>query len=435
MNNNMKKFILKLNKLGINVSPESYNFIRYYPPLETLPRAKKISSLNLDQIKGSLALFVYIPFCASSCNYCFYIKKINPTEAQVDQFLDSLEKQADMYKKSIGNKQINSVYVGGGTPSILNLNQINRLIKIISNFNILKGASFTFEASPETIDQEKIDFLLQGRVTRISMGVQSLNDQVLKNANRKYTKELALEKIELLRKSRYSYNLDFIYGLKEQTADDINNVLQLIKKVQPPSITFYQKWFSMKDGLNKESDNHADNQFVNDVVAVKQLINQTMENLGYTNDGPFRFVKKPTDGCSYCQTVWKDNSCLALGPSAYSYINGLAIQNTKSIDEFQNLVNQGILPIERMQKLTKGQMATRTLILGLKIAGTGCGINIPAVEKKYKVKLNNSAATLINNLVKIAAIKKHDNTISFTEKGAFFAEFILLKLMEQECFG
>jgi len=163
------------------------------------------------------------------------------------------------------------------------------------------------------------------------------------------------------------------------------------------------------------------------------MIDNTMRELGYGSDSLFRFVKQESDGCSYCKTVWEDNSCLAIGPSAYSYVNGLGFQNIRSVKRFQDLLDKGVLPVLRMKELTNQEMAARALILGLKTAGTSeCGVDIPMIENKYNTKINQETADMLNKFIEIGAMEKQGNRLFFTKKGACFAENILVKLMGGE---
>lgn len=433
-NDRYREVARNIGNLGINISPRSYSFIRFIPPLNEIPEVDPENvDINLEKITGKLALFTYIPFCTGACTFCFYHKKVNATKGEVDSFLVSLEKQAKSFASRINEKPIDSIYVGGGTPSFLDLQQMQYLFQIIGSFNIGGAESSTFEVSPETIDKEKIQLLLSNGIKRVSMGVQSLDDRILQATKRRYDAQKAIEKIELLRQLCPSYNLDLIYGFDGQTRKDITACLELVKEIQPPSVTFYQKWFSMKDrfGIGKQNQ---DNGLIDGVIDTKMLIEQFMEDLGYSKDSLFRFVKQQKDGCSYCRTVWEDNSCLALGPSAYSFIDGLAFQNTRNVKRFQETVDQGLLPIARMKQLSRQEQATRALILGIKTAGAYCMVDISAIENRYHVQISKNAADLIKKLNEFGAVAIQGSRVSFSKEGALFAEGILLRLLEEGCF-
>lgn len=425
-----------LGSLGVDVSPRNNSFIRHYPPLKTLQRVDGVQAIEPGDITGKLALFAYIPFCTGSCSYCFYVKKTGPGPEAVESYLDHLEVQAGMLSKSI-TKPFSSAYIGGGTPSFLDVSQIRRLFSILDGkFDMGDLASFTFEASPETIDEEKIRLLADLGVKRISLGVQSLDEDVLKAMRRRYTKEETLPKIDMLARSGLSYNLDFIFGLEGQGARDVADILGLVRSVEPPSVTFYQRWSSMYDTRTVDGPVHVlDRSLLGDILESKAIIEDAMLSMGYSKDSLFRFIKSPADGCGYCKTVWEDNSCLALGPSAYSYIDGLCFQNTSDIKRFQKQLADCLLPIERIKRLTGPEMASRALILGLKTAGAGsCDVSIDSIQSRYDVRLSDDALPFLASLSEAGAVRSVQGSLSFTREGSFFAENILGRMMELDLF-
>ncbi len=435
-NPQLDRLIVSLGGLGIDVSPRGNSFIRYYPPLRTLPKVDGVQSLGTTDTTCKSALFVYIPFCTGSCSYCFYVKKTNPCPEDVGGYLDSLEVQAGMLAEAI-TTPFSSAYIGGGTPSFLDVRQIRRLFSILDGkFGLEDIASFTFEASPETLDEEKIGLLGSLGVKRISLGVQSLDDYVLKSMRRRYTKEEVFPKIDMLRRSGLSYNLDFIFGLQMQGASDVEDVLDLVRSVEPPSVTFYQRWSSMYDTQAVDKHVHVlDRSRLGDILESKAIIEEAMLSMGYSKDSLFRFIKSKSAGCGYCKTVWEDNSCLALGPSAYSYIDGLCFQNTSHIDRFRRQLDSGLLPIERLKRLTGPEMASRALILGLKTAGAdSCGVSIDGLQRRYDVTLSEDASQFLDALSDVGAILSRQESISFTREGSFFAENILNRLIRLDLF-
>lgn len=434
MKERYSKMITGLKGLGIGTSPNRYSFIRYYPPLDELPEATQPVSLDLGDLRGKIAVFIYIPFCTGACSYCFYPKKIGGSEATVDRYLDSLERQIAMTTGSMHDREAASVYIGGGTPTYLDIRQMRRLLGTIDRHFDINGP-ITFESSPETLDKEKISFLKSAKVDRISMGVQSLDDRILRKIGRRYDSEQAMEKASLLDKSGIIYNLDFIYGLDRQTESDIEDCLGLVAGLRPPSVTFYQRWSSMKDTYAGREDKDDDSTQTGFILDMKDMISDTFARLGYGRDSLFRFVQQEKDGCSYCKTVWEDNSCLAFGPSAYSYMDGLALQNIRNIPAFQQATYQGLLPIGRMKRLEPQERAARALLLGLKTAGIGsCRMDTAIIEKRYKVSIDKGLEELLGSLKQIGAISGEGTRISFTEEGAAFSESLLSKMMSIKMF-
>ena len=418
----------KLKLLGIDPDPANNEFIRYYPPLKELPIVDEPCKINLSEVKGSLALFMYIPFCTGRCSFCFYPKRVPPTEDAIDSYIDLLRKEIGIFSPTIPS-EISSIYVGGGTPSVMSALQMDRLFGDLG-IPISPTTTMTCEVSPETLTLEKIEALKRNGATRISMGIQSLDDRVLTEARRRYNSAEATEKIRLLKDNIDSFNLDFIYGLKSQNIQDILNILRFIEEIQPPSVTFYQKWSAMKDRATSLGSTSS-TQALEELMEMRNLISVTMSANGYMPDSLFRFVKSDKDGCGYCKTVWEDNSCIATGISAYSYINGQAAQNTYNFRHYQKMVEGGNSPVRRAKKLSSAEQATRALVLGLKTAGANCKLDIGAIERRYDVSCEQEVLSLVNELEEIGLVVMQDKALNFTDAGIVFAEQILGKLMEK----
>jgi oxygen-independent coproporphyrinogen III oxidase len=438
MRTNLPEFMQELESIGVALAPEKYGFIRYYPPLEELPKRSGVSpeDLHVPPIDGGLAAFVYIPFCTGGCSYCFYPKTVNPPPSRVNQFISDVRAEAELFGSRVEGSRVKSVYIGGGTPTYLSEAQIVRVFDLLrANLNLDSLESCTCECSPETLDAGKLAVLKECGVTRVSVGIQSLDDAILSAHRRRYTSSDAVETASLLQGSGLPFNLDFIYGLDGQSLDDVAACLTLVKECCPPSVTFYQRWFSMRDRFTPiASSGGVEN--ISDIVAMRDLITDSLADLGYSPDSLFRFVKDSSSGCAYCKLVWEDNSCIALGPSAYSYMQGLAFRNMKTFPRYSSALQQGLFPIERLKELSVRERANRALILGLKTAGMGaCGVNLTSIEKKYNVQFSPKLISLLSRFVSAGALQEVNGGISFTKDGALFAEGILGRVMEEVGFG
>jgi oxygen-independent coproporphyrinogen III oxidase len=424
--------ITGLRKMGVDLRPQANSFLRFYPPLRELPEVQGAppEALMQNAAPAKFSLFVYVPFCASACSFCSYPKRIRATPAVVDSYLTSLEKQVAISAKPFENSSIVSVYIGGGTPSYLDVTQIRRLFANLRKFKFGKPVPVTFEVNPQSITPEKLAALVDLGVGRISMGVQSVDDRVLRTMRRNHTFSHAAEKIKMLKDSGLTFNLDFIYEDKDF---EVEPLLRFLEETRPPSVTFYQRWFGFKD---KFGDSHIEgsDEGATLMAGFQLRIAEAMHHLAYSRDGLFRFVKEDNAGCSYCRAVWDDSSCLALGPSAYSHLNGLAAQNIVTLEEFQETLQRGQLPYARLKLLSPIERATRALLLGLKAAGTAeCGIDITAIENRYGVVLTDPVKEVLGAIAAIGAMK-WDSRLTFSEQGVPFAEAILRKLTEMQCF-
>ena len=429
----MKKIVKRhfsLAKELIEVGAEQNIFVRCYPLLNEVPlvidRRQGTSTKSEIPKTKKLALFVYIPFCTGKCSYCFYPKKVNPNQNEIEKYLVLLEKEMDLLMKSFNFKKIHALYIGGGTPSCLSPKQIEKLIKIIKNFSIEEDASFTFEVSPETLTSEKIEALVNNKVKRISMGVQSLNDKTLFFARRRYSARDAYEKIFLLKEKSNEfnlvYNLDFIFGLKKQPLeDDVFSWLKLIQEIKPPAVTFYEKWEGMRDKL-KIKFRKPKLERIAKLLSVRELIDRKIRQLGYKRDGLYRYVLCSEGICNYCKTVWEDNFCLALGPSSYGYFDGIIYKNTSQLNLYRALLRKNFLPVERKKVLSKKEKTIRALVLGLKTTGTKGVVLKEYREIEYLIEP-------LEPLIKKGFLNKIGSKVSLSEKSFLASDRIINRII------
>jgi coproporphyrinogen III oxidase-like Fe-S oxidoreductase len=187
--------------------------------------------------KNTNNLYIHIPFCRYSCTYCTFPKTIYD-EKKVDRYLAFLKKEIELKKDELKEaKKFDTAYIGGGTPSALNISQINTLFNILPDLS--NAQEITFESNPDSIDQKKLLLLKKRGVTRISLGVQTFNQNTLDNINRKHRSEHIIEVVKLIKEIGFKINIDMLYGL----TDNINSFekdMETVVSLKPDNIT-YQK--------------------------------------------------------------------------------------------------------------------------------------------------------------------------------------------------
>ena len=182
------------------------------------------------------SVYIHIPFCKTICSYCDFCKIFYNKEF-VERYLDSLELEI---KSNYQGEVIKTIYIGGGTPSCLGIDELQRLFEIIKIFNKDDGVEFTIECNIETLTEEKINLFLANGINRVSIGVQSLIDKNIKFLERHHNRELVIEKINLLKtKGINNINLDLIYALPNQTMEDLKYDLDEYMKLGITHISTY----------------------------------------------------------------------------------------------------------------------------------------------------------------------------------------------------
>lgn len=427
MNNDIQ--YRRLLEAGYKLFPGYYNFVHYFPALQSLPVYDE-NNIIFHRGNNKSSLYIHIPFCSSSCLFCFYKKRINPEKVLISEYLKAIETEALMHKKYIN--KIKTIYIGGGSPSFLSTNEINYLFKIIyKNFDVSEVEEITFEVEPETITPNKLKCLKDIGVTRVSIGLQSFNNSILKYYRRKHTAEDAIKAIKQIEELNFkTFNIDLMFGLLNQTIGDINASIEVIKKLHPPSVTYYQLWYASPiqiDNISWEDKTVS----LELIIRMRNDINNSLLQLGYKINNQTWYVKEDKDKCKHYNFTWRNNTFLGLGASAYSYIDNISFWNYSNINNFIKKTKTGKYPIQYAKNVSSTENATRNFLLGLK---TDDGININAIQNKYKVFLRKDILASITDLIKYGYMEKSQSKIIFTKQGITWGDAILSEFMERDIF-
>ncbi len=416
----------ELKKLGIDIFPGYYNFVHYYPDLRSL-KIMNNSDLTpyLLNERRDISLYIHIPFCFTKCRFCFYSTRTNEAHNYVKDYIEKLIVEIEKVTSKLNTKKFKTIYIGGGTPSYLSETLIERLLKYLDKkFNFSTIDEITFEGEPVSI-AKKYQTLIDLGVTRISFGIQSLDDNVLKYYRRYHNKETALKTIELLQKSSIkTFNVDFIYGLKGQSIEDVKNIVNYVYNSNIPSITFYQLWYASH--TKKEFDWKNKLESIESISEMKNLI---YGNLGdsYKVNNINWFVKEEKDKCKHYNYTWNNNPYIGFGLSAYSYVDGLCFKNPSGFKQYDKFVSDKDTLFHKSRIINNKENAMRTIILGLK---TDKGINLTEIFKRYNAKIP-AVVSFLDELTRLGYMKFVDNFYSFTLKGVFWGDSILNHLIKE----
>lgn len=228
-------------------------------------RGREILS-NLD-LRDGYSLYIGIPFCPSTCLYCSFTSyPVNMYRAKIDAYLDALEREIDDTAALFRNRRLQTVYVGGGTPTSLEPAQLRRLIKKVkSSFNPEFLREFTVEAGrPDSITEEKLSVLLDCGVDRISVNPQTFSQRTLDLIGRHHTVEETIEKFRLARKLGFqNINMDLILGLPGEDIEDVEHTMQVIKELAPDDVTVHSLAIKRASRLKLEMEEYRRYQMVN----------------------------------------------------------------------------------------------------------------------------------------------------------------------------
>jgi len=301
------------------------------------------------------SLYVHVPFCEKKCCYCSFYS-LAGYENKIDSWLENLELEAKRYNLNPKIK-IKTLYIGGGTPTILKISQWRELMRILNeNFNLENLIEATTEANPNSLTPEHIKFFLENNFTRVSLGVQSLNDGELKILGRLHDSKKALEAMRLVKNSGLLLNCDLIFAIPGQTLRTWANSLKTVIKFAS-HISTYQLTLEPETPLAQNFDNEKLNEdgykfyrYAQYYLPRKNFFQYEISN--FSPDG---------NECKHNLAYWTQENVIALGPSAVSYIDGVRYKNPASISKYfnENLIEREKLS-PRESKIEKIILAFRT---------------------------------------------------------------------------
>ena len=306
------------------------------------------------------SMYIHIPFCRSICSYCDFCKFFYNSEL-ADKYIDSLINEI---KNNYKNEELDTIYIGGGTPSSLTITQLDKLLSFInSNIKISNNLEYTIECNVMDITIEKLELFKKYNINRLSIGIESFNENILSFLERDYTKESIIDKVGLAKNYFTNINIDLIYAVPNETLDilkeDINNFI----KLDIPHISCYSLMIEdhTKLGIKKTEVIDEDLDY-----EMYKLIESTLEDNGYSHYEISNYSKVGYES-KHNLCYWMNHKYYGFGLGASGYINDIRYTNTKNINKYLN----GSYMADK-EIVTKEINASNYAILGLR---TKYGVN------------------------------------------------------------
>lgn len=360
------------------------------------------------------AAYLHIPFCHHICHYCDF-NKVFMKNQPVEQYLVSLDKEMAMADVKEG---LQSIFIGGGTPTSLNDAQLFGLVESIGRrLPLLAGGEYTFEANPGDLTPEKLRILKEGGVNRLSIGVQSFNDEHLKRIGRTHTKEDVLRTVRDAEQAGFdNLSIDLIYGLPKQTVHDaVDTVKQALALGLPhysaysliiePKTVFYNLMAKNRLPLPKE-EAEAD---------MYEAVMREMEKHGLHQYEISNFAQ-PGFESLHNITYWNNEEYYGFGAGAHGYVNGERYANFGPIKKYMQPIERGERPRMSGQKVTKQEQMEEEMFLGLRKTA---GVSISSFEKKYAENPLRLFHEAISEMTSRGLLQIKADSICLTHQGKF----------------
>jgi len=292
-------------------------------------------------------IYIHIPFCKQRCTYCDFYTEVAPQ--YIASLIDSIVKELNIRKEYLKNSTINTIYFGGGTPSILSKEQFSILFDAIYTlFPVAADAEITFEANPDDLTPEFLESLRSLPFNRTSIGIQSFDDNDLKRINRRHTAEQAVEAVKIAQRTGFNnISIDLIYGLPFQTLEAWEKQLDTALSLQVQHISAYGLTYEEGTPMWKQREKGeieaVDDQVMNEMYTL--LLKKTTQN-GFEAYEISNFAL-PGYRSRHNSSYWKQEPYLGVGPSAHSYDLISRQWNISSITEYINAINANGVFCER----------------------------------------------------------------------------------------
>lgn len=333
-------------------------------------------------------LYIHIPFCLKKCFYCSFYS-VEYSQKLKNTYLESLKKEMNYYFKEY-RIDAQTVYFGGGTPSLLTDHEIKEILDIIPHQD---NTEITLECNPGTISEQYLQQIKRAGINRISMGIQSFNDKTLSYLGRIHDSETAKEAIELIEKEQFkSFSIDLIYGIPNQTTTDFLEDIDYCIQKAIPHISFYCLSLDEDVKLYSDKDILPDDEKINEMYheARQKLIDKNYIHYEISN------FSLPDNHSRHNSSYWNGKYYIGIGASASGYLPGFRYTNPSSLDDYQSMIESGIINPKR-EILTSDDLEKEYIITRLRTA-QGIDLNDYQItfNTDFLIKYKNTIEKLNN---------------------------------------
>ncbi|SCZ77168.1 radical SAM family heme chaperone HemW [Acidaminobacter hydrogenoformans] len=372
-----------------------------------------------------LGLYVHIPFCKSKCYYCDFCSM--PDLSRAEDYLDALEIEATLLMQHYGKLKPETLFIGGGTPTLLEEKAWYRLAKLFNQtFDLSALTEWSVEGNPESVSPYLAQTLKTIGVNRFSMGVQSMDAGLLKTIGRIHGPEHVEKAFEALRRAGFdNLNLDLMTGLPGQTLSAIEDVLSWVNHFKPEHVSAYG--LKIEEGTPFDLMERRGQLNLPDEALEREMDHRIRAVLGAQGYEHYEISNyaKPGKACRHNLNYWNCGSYAALGLSAHGYLNGERYENTSDLDAYFSRLNEKQLPVISRETITAQEDEKEWLMLRLRLSD---GIPLSIYESRYGKVLLEEKTGAVNKLIRQGWIVIEENHLKLTEEGMDFANAVIVEL-------
>ncbi|ASY52303.1 radical SAM family heme chaperone HemW [Clostridium perfringens] len=369
-----------------------------------------------------ISLYIHIPFCAQKCLYCDF-----PSFARKDHlrkaYIEALNKEIISLREKHNNLEINTIFIGGGTPSVLEADELECLLKEVAKLNMAKDIEYSMECNPGNLTEEKLEVMKKYGVNRISMGLQAKQDNLLKGLGRIHNYKTFKENFLLAKKVGFNnINVDLMFGLPNQRLNEWEETLREIISLEPAHISAYS--------LIIEEGTAFYNLYENDKLKLPteeeerkmyHLAKKILEENGFNQYEISNYAKEGKE-CRHNLAYWNMDNWIGVGSAAASYINGKRIKNISSVEKYINSINEKREAVEEIINNSKNDNMEEFMFMGLRKIN---GIDENEFKNRFSMNINDVYGEILNKYIDEGLLIRESGRIFLSEKGIEISNIIM----------
>lgn len=385
----------------------------------------KVPSFQFSNMTKTRGLYIHIPFCPYTCYYCDFLA-FPYQEKRMEAYVESLIGEIKLFNKKYGKTELDTIFYGGGTPSYLPVELLEEIHRaVFSNFTVDPASEISLELNPDDVTFEKAYKYKAMGLNRLSLGIQSFNDDFLKLMGRGHTGQQAVKSFEILRKAAFdNISLDLIFAIPGQSLEDFSKDLDLLVELDPEHLSLYSLYIEENTYFNRLFNEGK-------LVPVEDEVDRALYDLGieklnaYDHYEISNFAKAGYQ-CAHNLKYWHLDEYIGLGLGSSSYYMGQRHVNTDNLRTYSQLINQGSLPIDQSVDMDEKELKEDYIIMNMRLLD---GIRRADYKTKFGRDFYADFKGLIDKHVEYANIVLGKENIYFTKKGRDLSDSFLREIL------
>lgn len=401
--------------------PARKGFVTNYP---NFPHWKRLTA---EQIADSRPLNIYLhtPYCIQRCSYCYY-KTVNLHSSErkermaryVDALCQEISLASDFYH--LKQRPVISIYFGGGTPSLLDEAHLEQIVASLREHFRIEAPEFTMEAEPVTLSSTKAQRMMDLGVNRVSLGIQSFNDEIIKGSHRLDSERKALKAIDIAKGTGATINIDLMSGLAGETPETWASSVRQAIDTLVDSITVYKTELYSNTAYYQAIRNHTlELPSDEEEMAYMRHAMEQLEQADYIPWSFYNFTRRGAPMHVHTPSTFRGDDCVAFGVSAFGRLDRWLYQNTNDEQKYLEEIAAGRLPVQRGYNLTSLDDMIRDVVLSMKLVS----IDLRWFEHKHGFKLQSLCAATIEQLAADEFVAISDEQLCLTSKGILHGDY------------